>query len=386
VRWLIRKYKALSDEWGTFLAGCLGGVSIVFWKRDSWRILSLYVFARFLQSAWRSARNRGWVKKYLGIKEDSWIIQHGDFHVFAFFSAQIMYSYVMHPDSLVAGFWGFIVKCGPISPGGLAAVKGFYGKGVAGVDVAALQKGIAANPKLYPGDASIIGPILASLPAGSIRIPDGHTTSILPVLIKVFAKGFAVALPMYLSLQVVPSVVLRLGSVVRSPVSTAAHLLLNATRSACFLASFPTTYQAVILACQSLGWVGKGSFWFAGWIASLSLLIERSSRRGELALYTLPRGADSLFRVLKKRGWPINLVPGGKGEVLLFCVGMGGLSYFYHYEREVCAPLFTALYGSVVAPDKKHRDVSVQASGQGSGGGDKAALARPHGKRTQGRR
>ena len=183
------------------------------------------------------------------------------------------------------------------------------------------------------------------------------------MLYKVFAKGFAVALPMYLSLQVVPSVVLRLRSVLRSPVTTAVHLVLNATRSATFLASFPMIYQATILACQNLGYVTKSSFWFAGWIASLSLLIERDSRRGELALYTLPRGADSLFRVLKKRGWPITLVPGGKGEVLLFCVGMGGLSYFYHFEREVCAPLFTALYGSIVAPDKRVKDVGVQANG-----------------------
>ena len=48
VRWLLRKYKMLTQEWGTFAAGCLGGVSIVFWQRDSWRILSLYVFARSL--------------------------------------------------------------------------------------------------------------------------------------------------------------------------------------------------------------------------------------------------------------------------------------------------------------------------------------------------
>jgi len=80
IRWLLKKYKVVADEYGdivqysrhtnpnptpilplaqtlnltltlistlgTWIAGMCGGLSICFWQRDSWRILSLYVFVR----------------------------------------------------------------------------------------------------------------------------------------------------------------------------------------------------------------------------------------------------------------------------------------------------------------------------------------------------
>ena len=41
----------------------------------------------------------------------------------------------------------------------------------------------------------------------------------------------------------------------------------------------------------------------AGLCASVSLLIEKKSRRAELALYTMPRAADSLLLALTQRRW-----------------------------------------------------------------------------------
>lgn len=96
--------------------------------------------------------------------------------------------------------------------------------------------------------------------------------------------------------------------------------------------------------------------------------MERENRRGELALYVLPRGADTLFRVMKQRGWPVALVPGGLGEAMLFCLGMGGLSYFYHFERDTCAPLFVAAYGSLVETEKGVVDVGVACGPELAGG------------------
>lgn len=104
----------------------------------------------------------------------------------------------------------------------------------------------------------------------------------------------------------------------------------------------------------------KLSYWFAGWFASLSLLIERKSRRSgnqhnhthsrcksmphsppppptpELALYALPRAADSLFMILRDRRW-LGSMP--HGEVALFASSMGALLYFYQHESTTMAPL-----------------------------------------------
>lgn len=63
----------------------------------------------------------------------------------------------------------------------------------------------------------------------------------------------------------------------------------------------------------------------AGLLASGSILIEKKSRRSELALYVMPRAVDSFALGLMKRRW----VPSVKfGEVLLFSLCMGGLMYF----------------------------------------------------------
>lgn len=42
-------------------------------------------------------------------------------------------------------------------------------------------------------------------------------------------------------------------------------------------------------------------YWFAGAIAASSVLLEKKARRAELALYVLPRAADSLWYILNKR-------------------------------------------------------------------------------------
>ena len=62
-----------------------------------------------------------------------------------------------------------------------------------------------------------------------------------------------------------------------------------------------------------------------GLVASGSILIEKKSRRSELALYVMPRAVDSFVLALTKRRW----VPSVKfGEVILFSLCMGGLMYY----------------------------------------------------------
>jgi hypothetical protein len=42
-------------------------------------------------------------------------------------------------------------------------------------------------------------------------------------------------------------------------------------------------------------------YWIAGGISALSVLLEKKARRGELALYVLPRSVDSLWYILVNR-------------------------------------------------------------------------------------
>ncbi len=71
---------------------------------------------------------------------------------------------------------------------------------------------------------------------------------------------------------------------------------------------------------------GKVVIWdTAGLAASGSILIEKKSRRSELALYVMPRAVDAFVLALTKKRW----VPSVKfGEVILFSLCMGGLMYY----------------------------------------------------------
>jgi hypothetical protein len=48
--------------------------------------------------------------------------------------------------------------------------------------------------------------------------------------------------------------------------------------------------------------VSKPSFWLGGLLAGLSVLIEAKHRRGELAMYVLPKGLESAWVAARGKG------------------------------------------------------------------------------------
>lgn len=104
-------------------------------------------------------------------------------------------------------------------------------------------------------------------------------------------------------------------------------------RSCGFLATFVSFFQAPVCSQRNIfyaihghvpEWVEnillhKGYYWMSGFATCLSLFIEEKKRRGELAMYVLPRGLESLWSILRRRSY-VPFVPGG--EVLLTGLGL----------------------------------------------------------------
>jgi len=63
--------------------------------------------------------------------------------------------------------------------------------------------------------------------------------------------------------------------------------------------------------------IGKLSFWIGGLVSGLSLFIEAKHRRPELAMYVLPKGLESAWKVASGKGF----VSGPKkyGEAVVSC-------------------------------------------------------------------
>ena len=127
----------------------------------------------------------------------------------------------------------------------------------------------------------------------------------------------------------------------------------------------------------------KLSYWLVGLVAASAILIERKSRRSELALYTLPRAADSLYEILyqhkvcagggggrvcallgspaadarcarsqcaprPRTGRPQLLHKWRHGETGLFMLAMGAIMYFYEHEPDTLSPLLNQLLDRLI--------------------------------------
>ena len=66
--------------------------------------------------------------------------------------------------------------------------------------------------------------------------------------------------------------------------------------------------------------ISKFSFWLPGFAAGLSLFVEDKRRRGELAMYVLPKGLESAWIMLRGKG--LVFKTGKWGETLLTILGM----------------------------------------------------------------
>merc|ERR1712166_768360 len=144
---VVRKYvndKYDDDRLATFYAGFLGGFSLFFYDRASFRTLALYMFARLLKAIFGAAQDRGMIEGYLGLTDKSHLIKNGNFHVFAAASAQIMYSYAMAPHTLGESYHKFLVRMGPVSAPAITALRQLHSLGPSAIDTATLQAGLFA--------------------------------------------------------------------------------------------------------------------------------------------------------------------------------------------------------------------------------------------------
>ncbi|CAM6019236.1 unnamed protein product [Sphagnum balticum] len=329
IRCILRRTRDKETPLNGFVAGTIAGLSVLSLDDSSRRrTFALYLLARVGQCAYNSAK----AKNKFHFWGSQW--SHGDTLLFSLACAQIMYAYVMRPETLPDSYLEFISKTGPIAKPTLKAVRESLRGGP--IDIVALSAFVLKQ-------TGVPGPV--GLKPDSLIIPCSgvhpQTVSCLAHNSKATRATFRKTFPLYLSLTFVPYVVLNIQKFMHSPIRTFWNAFKSASRSTCFLSAFVGIYQGVI--CLQRNIVSKDHklvYFFAGACAALSALIEKKSRRTELALYTLPRAADSLWYILVNR----HLLPNIKhAEVALFCLCMGGIMYYHEYEPDTMAPFLRGL-------------------------------------------
>ncbi|CAH9090688.1 unnamed protein product [Cuscuta epithymum] len=328
LRCLLRKLRRKETPLNAIFAGSVAGLSILALDDSSRRrTLALYLLARVAQCAYNSAKS----KNKFHLWGSHW--SHGDSLLFSLACAQVMYAFIMRPESLPKSYQEFIQKTGPVAAPVYKAVKDCC-RG-SPIDVESLsaylsQKRVSNNVKLeeFPSiiPCSLIHP---------------GNTSCLAHNANATAATFRKTFPLYFSLTFVPFVVLRLQKFMAAPVRTCWLALTGAVRSTTFLSSFVGLFQAVICLHRKIATKDhKLVYWVAGAASGLSVLLEKKARRSELALYVLPRAGESLWYILVNR----RLIPDFKNaEVALFCACMGGIMYYLEHEPDTMAPFLRSL-------------------------------------------
>ncbi|MBA0639229.1 hypothetical protein Goklo_022274, partial [Gossypium klotzschianum] len=328
LRCLLRKRRKKETPLNAILAGCIAGLSILALDDPNRRrTLSLYLLARVAQCAYNSAKS----KNKFHLWGSHW--RHGDSLLFSLACAQVMYAFVMRPESLPKSYKDFIQKTGPVAAPVYKAVRESCRGGP--VDVESISAYLNSRGK---SDTVKVEEFPSIIPCSIIH-PD--TNSCLGHNAKAASATFRKTFPLYFSLTFVPFVVLHLQKFMDTPGRACWLAVKGAVQSTSFLSAFVGIFQAVICLHRKIALQDhKLVYWVAGAMSGLSVLLEKKARRGELALYVLPRAGESWWYILVNR----HLLPDVKNaEVALFCACMGGIMYYLEYEPDTMAPFLRGL-------------------------------------------
>ncbi|CAA2971440.1 Mitochondrial import inner membrane translocase subunit Tim17 Tim22 Tim23 family isoform 1 [Olea europaea subsp. europaea] len=230
LRCLLRKWRKKETPINAILAGSVAGLSILALDDSSKRrTLALYLLARLAQCAYNSAKS----KNKFHLWGSHW--SHGDTLLFAIACAQVMYAFIMRPESLPKSYQDFIQKTGPVAKPVYKAVRDCC-RG-SPVDVVSLSAylsttNVPSTVKLeeFP---TIISCSMIHPGTNSCLLHNASAAS------ATFRKTF----PLYFSLTFVPFVVLRLQKFMDAPVRTCWRAVMGAARSTTFLSAFVGIFQ-----------------------------------------------------------------------------------------------------------------------------------------------
>jgi hypothetical protein len=99
----------------------------------------------------------------------------------------------------------------------------------------------------------------------------------------------------------------------KSPMALIKKNMLNTIRSSTFLSTFVASYQSQICLHRNiikifdLKFDSKYLYWFAGLNSALTIFIEHKNTRVNLALYVLPKAAESWYKIMCQRNWIFEL-------------------------------------------------------------------------------
>ncbi|CEH17343.1 Uncharacterized conserved protein [Ceraceosorus bombacis] len=343
-----------SKVWHAYVAGALSGLAILAEAPGNRIGLAQQLVVRGLEGTYNVAHGKGLIT-----------IPYGSVLAFGMACGQIMYAWIDAPESLPRSYVKWITEASKVTPICLKVHRDHEDvvtndcfelfPGGKFPDLIKMPNGKMRYPNLPATKANrrgMTGKNVAKVVAWKERTDKGKLDPFVPCClvhpwedshwwspVDRFVEVTRWILPVYATLHFVPAIFLRMGAFRKDPWRILSRAAFGSLRSSSFLGVFVIIFQTFFCGCHSIlswldkfpsirdrvpGWfihaLTKGEMhWFAGFLTCFSLFIEHSKRRTELAMYVLPKGAESAWSVARKRSW-VPFVPGG--DLLLTSAGM----------------------------------------------------------------
>ncbi|KAI8602325.1 hypothetical protein EDD21DRAFT_372230 [Dissophora ornata] len=329
----LKLYRGTDDRINGAIAGAVAGLAILIESHERRVTFAQQMFIRSMQGVYNAGKFRG-----------QFSFRHGDALLFSIGSAQVLYAYAMHPDTIPKEFFGFMIKTARVP----AEVLAFNRTRVRGFPLDLSQVRTVVE-RLRPTERALatianMSETVEALPCAALHpwIDSCRQTNV-----ERFTQVTREIFPVYATLNFVPLIVLRMKKLLKDPVNVLSKTTFNTLRSSIFLAIFVSGYQTQVCAHRNMlaaGWrVGNNKYLY--WLIPLicggaSIFMEQESRRAELAMYVLPKAAESLYKILYRKNW----VKGVKNwDVMMFSFAMSLIMSFYQQEEQVLSPFVTRL-------------------------------------------
>ncbi|KAH7107603.1 hypothetical protein BKA62DRAFT_683900 [Auriculariales sp. MPI-PUGE-AT-0066] len=340
-----------------FIAGAVAGAIAIMFERRNQRVgIAQQIFVRGLQGSYNYRAQKHGIK-----------IPHGDVIVFTLACAQIMYAFTMRPDTIDRGYNVWISRASKVHLTAIQANR-------------TLTRDQALDPNdiqaILGGKERIISPTNRSFLLSLIDIAQNNPSQ-LPhhgpcemihpwidasngfsnwgcfiVQLERFVEVFTWMFPIYGALHLIPVILFKRNVFFKKPAPIIGQSLLNTIRSSTFLGVFVIIYQAAL--CWKINmyellsspqrrpfpvpqWllrvlVSRPSFWVLGAMSGLSLFVEAKRRRGELAMYVLPKALEVYWTTSMGHLGILDMFKGS--EALFTAIGTGMFMSIYQNSPE----------------------------------------------------
>lgn len=347
--------------WFSVVAGAIaGGVAITFEKRSRRITIGQQMFVRGLQGSYNAlAAKHGFT------------VPHGAVWLFSIACAQIMYGFLLRPDTLPKAYISWIDEAGQIPVEAVAMNRDLVRESsfrISDIDQ------LLTNPELHPRNRTVLlarrGRAVGSPSdfgdpyAGCAAIHPKRFSCRKDVLIR-FCEVWKWVFPVYGALHFVPLLLFRRARFVKDPLNMFIRTLWGSSRSSAFLGAFVAIYEGSyclkhylyenlrdldLLPTKALNLlITKGSFAVLGFLAGLSLFVEDPRRRAELAMYVLPKSLESAWTTARGKGYVMRT--GKLGEALLTAIGMGMVMRTYQQDPHNLSGIVRRILYQFVGPN-----------------------------------